>query len=253
MSLEEQLITFRERNRMEPREEDICETIRESRDAFFVSEQEKMLSYHEFLWAQCRLVQKRWWVLQLLLLLLLGAVPASSYEDVYMQRGMGVMASVFVILIIPELWKNRSCRCMEIEETSYYSLRQIYAARMVLFGIVDVSLITLFCATMVMGYHMEFTGLLVQFLLPMLVAACICFGTLCSRRIVSETMAVILCVLWCAVWLVLVLNEELYRMVTLPIWLACIGISLVFLGVAVWRILNNCNHYWEVGINGTGA
>lgn len=253
MGLQEQLLAYKKMNHREPQEMKVQETIQKSMDAFLVVEQERMLSYHEFLWAQWKLVKKRWWLLQLLLLLLLGAVQKSSYEDAYMQRGMGVMASVFVILIIPELWKNRSCHCMEIEETSYYSLRQIYAARMVLFGMVDVSLISVFCTTMVMGCQMEFTKLLVQFLLPMLVAACICFGALCSRHIVNEAMAVILCVLWCAAWLMLVLNKEIYRVVTLPAWLACVGISLVFLGVAVWRSLNNYDCYWEVGTNETGA
>ena len=51
---------------------------------------------------------------------------------------MGVVATLFVILIIPELWKNRSCECMEIEATSYYSLKQVYATRMLLFGVTDV-------------------------------------------------------------------------------------------------------------------
>mgnify|MGYP006990195710 CR=1 FL=1 len=49
------------------------------------------------------------------------------------QRILGVVASLFIILIIPELWKNQTYQSMEIEATSYYSLRQIYAARMSLF------------------------------------------------------------------------------------------------------------------------
>lgn len=251
MDLQEQLMAYKKMNHRKPQEADIQDTIQKSMDAFLAAEQERALSYLEFLWAQWKLIQKRWWLLQLLLLLLLGAVQEASYENFYMQRGMGVMASVFVILIIPELWKNRSSHCMEIEEASYYSLRQIYAARMVLFGIVDVSLLSIFCATMVMGYQMDVMELLVQFLLPMLVAACICFGTLCSRHIVNEAMAVILCVLWCAIWLAFVLNEKIYGAVALPAWLSCIGIALVFLGLAVWRSLNNHNYYWEVGMDET--
>lgn len=234
----------------ETQEQKIQETIKKAKEAFFTSEQERMLSYHEFLWTQFKLIRKRWWFLQLLLLLLLGAVLASSYEDSYIQRSMGIMASIFVILIIPELWKNRSCHCMEIEETSYYSLRQIYAARMVLFGIADISLLTIFCMTMTVGLHIEFMRLLVQFLLPMLVTACICFGTLCSKYIINETVAIILCVLWCVIWLIITLNEEIYMAITLPIWLSFIGFSLVFLGIAIYRTLNNYSNYWEVDFNG---
>ena len=122
MNLEEQLMTYKKRIQIELREEKIQETIRKSKETFLVSEQERMLSYHEFLWSQFKLIRKRWWGLQFLLLFLLGATLASAYEDNYIQRCMGVMASTFVILIIPELWKNRSCHCLEIEEASYYSL-----------------------------------------------------------------------------------------------------------------------------------
>lgn len=249
MNLEEQLMAYKNRTQKEPREEKIQETIQKTKEAFFASEQEKMLSYHEFLWSQFRLVQKRWWLLQLLLLSLSGTTLASVYEESFISRSMGIMAAVFVILIIPELWKNRSCRCMEIEESSYYSLRQIYAARMVLFGIVDILLLTVFCGTVTAGLHIEFTKLLIQFLLPMLVTACICFGTLCSKYIINESAAIILCVFWCVIWLGITLNEELYKMVTLPVWLVCIGISLGFLCIAVWRTLNNCDNYWEVGFD----
>ena len=253
MKLDKQLMMYKNGMRVRPQEGKVQETIQKSKEAFWASEQEKMLSYHEFLWAQFRLVRKRWWGLQVFLLFLSGAALSSVYTDSYMQRGMGVMASIFVILIIPELWKNRSYYCLEIEESSYYSLRQIYAARMVLFGIVDTLLLTVFCGTMAVGLHMEFERLLIQFLLPMLVTACICFGTLCSKYVVNETAAVFLCLLWCAVWFAVTLNEKIYTMVTMPVWLACIGLSLIFLCVAVCRTLNTCGDYWEVGFDGIRA
>lgn len=250
MNPEEELMAYKKRARIESNEEKIQETIRKSKEVFFASEQERMLSYHEFLWSQFKLIRKRWWMLQFLLLFLSGALLVSAYEESYVGRAMGVMASVFVILIIPELWKNRSCHCMEIEESSYYSLRQIYSARMVLFGTVDVFLLTVFCGTMTIGMHIEFTRLLVQFLMPMLVTACICFGTLCSKYIMDETIAIILCILWCAVWLAVTLNEKIYQVISLPIWLIFIGFSFGFLCVAVYRTLRNCENYWEVGFDG---
>lgn len=249
MNPKEQLMTYKKKGQMKPQAEKMQETIRKSKEVFFAAEQEKMLSYHEFLWSQFKMVQKRWWILQFLLLSLLGAALVSAYEESYIQRGMGIMATLFVILIIPELWKNRSCHSMEIEESSYYSLRQIYSARMVLFGIIDLLLLTVFCTTMTIGLNLEFMELLVQFLLPMLVTACICFGTLCSKHMIDETAAIILCVLWCGIWLVITLDEKIYTMITLPIWLICIGLSFGFLCIAIWRTLNNCSNYWEVGFD----
>lgn len=100
-----------------------------------------------------------------------------------------------------------------------------------------------------MGLHIEFTRLLVQFLLPMLVTACICFGTLCNKHIVDETAAIILCVLWSAIWSIVTFNEKIYQMITLPIWLICIGFSFGFLCITVYRTLSNCDNYWEVGLD----
>ncbi|SFR62538.1 hypothetical protein [Anaeromicropila populeti] len=252
MSLEEPLMNYRKTVQAETAEEKIQETIRRSKEVFYAVEQEHMLSYHEFLWAQLKLIQKRWWIFQFVLLFILRIMLLSAYEDNYIQRGMGVMASLFVILIIPEFWKNRSCRCMEIEESAYYSLRQIYAARMALFGIVDMLLLTTFCATVTVELHFELTKLLVQFLLPMIVTACICFGTLCSKYILNETVAIGLCIVWSGLWSIITLNEKIYGVITLPIWLALVTFALIFLCITIYRTLNSCNKYWEVAINEIG-
>ena len=91
---------------------------------------------------------------------------------------MGVAGALFVILLIPELWKNRNCNSMEIEAAAYYSLRQIYAARLLLFGMTDVFLLTVFCLVSSFSLQIAMAELLTQFLFPMVVAACICFGIL---------------------------------------------------------------------------
>lgn len=41
-------------------------------------------------------------------------------DDFYIQRSLGVIASLFVILVIPEFWKNCSNKSMEIEAVSYF-------------------------------------------------------------------------------------------------------------------------------------
>lgn len=249
MYLKKELSIYKRITQIEPKEEKIQETIRKSKEIFYTIEQEKTLSYHEFLWEQSKLIQKRWWILQFLLLCILGIMLGSPYEDSHIQKSMGIISSMFVILIIPELWKNRSYHCMEIEESSYYSLRQIYAARMVLFGIVDILFLTVFCGTMATGMRIEFTKLLVQFLLPMIVTVCICFGTLCSKYITNETVAIFLCILWSAIWLLITLNEKIYTMITPPIWMAYAGFSLIFMCIMIYRTLNSCNNYWEVGFD----
>ena len=249
MNKKEKIKKYRESVQVEANEEKIQETIYKSKNVFFMAEQERMLSYHDFLWTQLRVIQKRWWVLQFMILVALWIALSSIHDEIYLKRSMGVVATLFVILIIPELWKNRSCECMEIEATSYYSLKQVYATRMLLFGVTDIFLITVFLGVVSAGLHYELSELVVQFLFPLCVTACICFGILCSKHSFGETVAIVLCVIWSAVWLFIVLNENVYIMVTVPIWSALLGATILFIAFAIYRVLKNCNQYLEVSFD----
>ena len=246
MNQKDKIKKYRDIVQVSASEEKIQETICQSKKAFMMAEQERMLSYHDFLWIQLRVIQKRWWVFQGMILAALWIALSSIQDEIYLKRSMGVAAALFVILIIPELWKNRSCDCMEIEAASYYSLKQVYAARLLLFGVTDICLITLFLESASAGLHYELSELVVQFLFPLSVTACICFGILCSKRAFSETIAIALCVIWSAVWLFVVLNENVYIMVAVPIWSALLVAAILFLAFAIYRILKNCNQYLEV-------
>lgn len=249
MNPEERIQRYKEIVQREPQEEKVQETILKSKTAFFVAEKERLLSYREFLWTQLEVIQKRWWILQFLILAVLWIALSSIHDEIYIKRSMGVAASLFVILIIPELWKNRSCECMEIEAASYYSLKQVYAARMMLFGIMDIFLITIFLGSASSRLHFELSELIIQFLFPLCVTACICFGILCSKYSFDETTVIILCVIWSAVWLFIVLNESVYSIIAVPVWMALLGFALLLLAVTVYRILKNCNEYLEVSLD----
>ena len=243
MNLEEKLKAYKENVKIVPNERSINETVKKSIDAFCFVEQERLLNYREFLWAQFRLIRKKWWLFQLILLSALGAALPSLQGEYYTQRFMGVAASLFIILIIPEFWKSQTYQSMEIESVSYYSLRQIYSARMLLFGIVDIVLITFFCWLSLAALNVKLSQILVQFIFPMAVTACICFGMLCSRHPFSETVAVMMCTVWSGVWLSIVLNERIYAAITYPLWLTFLGIALLFLVFAVYRTLYCCNDF----------
>lgn len=249
MNLEEHLIRYKRSVQVKPKEENIQETIRKSKEVFYAAEQNEILTYREFLWIQLKCIQKKWWLFQMLLLFALWFLLPVEQEDYYIQRSVGVIASLFVILIIPELWKSRTCQCIEIEASSYYSLRQIYAARMLLFGIVDMLLITVFCRMASITLHFTLSELLIQFLFPMVVTACICFGILCSKYSFSEVVAVSLCIIWSAIWWRIILIDRIYTIIALPIWIILFASALIFLSVTVYRTLNCYNKCWEVNFN----
>ncbi|KAI4450280.1 hypothetical protein C823_004813 [Eubacterium plexicaudatum ASF492] len=118
-------------------ESNMQEAILKSKKAYYKTEEEKFLSKAEFLYQQSRYIKKRWWLIQGLLLKYLGS-------NCYIQRSIGIAAPLFVLLIIPEMWKNRNANAMEVECTTLYSIRQVYAARMILFAFVDLVLLSLF-------------------------------------------------------------------------------------------------------------
>lgn len=75
---------------------------------FCCAEQERLLNYWEFLWAQLKLIRKRWWLFQLILLFALWTSLSSLQGEYRTQRFMGVAASLFIILIIQEFWKSQT-------------------------------------------------------------------------------------------------------------------------------------------------
>lgn len=226
-----------------PNEEKILDTVNKSIEMFYLKEQEKILNYREFLWTQFHITQKKWWLLQILLLIGIGFVLSSNQEEFFIRRGLGIASVLFVILIIPELWKNKSNQCMEIESASYYSLRQIYSARIFLFGLVDIILLTGFCLFLHGKLHITLLSLLSQFLFPAAVTACICFGMLCNKRYVNETNSIVFCILWSVIWWGIIANEKIYSLIRLPVWILLVGVAFVVLGNLIYRTIHECTKY----------
>lgn len=242
--------TFRDDTPIIPSEEKIIDTVNRSIEVFCLKEEEKVLAYREFLWTQFRIIQKRWWLLQILLLIGVGMVLSSNQEEFFIQRGLSITSVLFVILIIPELWKNKSNQCMEIESASYYSLRQIYSTRIFLFGLVDSILLTVFCFFLHGKLHITLIFLLSQFFFPAVVTACICFGLLCNKNNVSETISIILCIMWSIVWWLITANEKIYSNIKFPMWILLTGIALLILGNMIHKTLYYYTQYWEGCPNG---
>lgn len=250
MELEKELWMYKEQRAVVAKEEKILETIRKSKEIFLLCEQQHSIHYFEFLVAQFRLIRKRWWVLQTLMLGLVSIILPNIQDQVSLLRILGVIGVLFVVLVIPEFWKNKKYECMQVEATCLYSLRQIYTARMIWFGLVDMFILTCFCMTICGKLGLATVELLVQFLFPMLVAACICFGTLCSNTPANEGTAILFCLLWNAVWCFIILNETVYKAITFPIWCALFVFFTTFLAGAVYKTIHDCNKYWEVNFSG---
>lgn len=202
----------------------IQQTIAVSRQAFLAGEGERSVSYGEFLYQQSRFVKKQWWLLQGALLLAVCLLLRRLDTGLEIRRSLGVAAPLFVILLLPELWKNRGNDAMEVEGTTLYTLRQVYAARL--------AQITLW-------------EMLIQFLLPGNVACCICLGSLYGGKNQSEAMSILLCSVWCGVWLAVVSDERVYGAISLPLWAGLLATSFVYLIFCVVRGQKTIFKTWE--------
>lgn len=226
-------------------EKNLQETIQKSKAAFVESEAENFISKAEFLYQQSKYIRKRWWILQGMILFLLWLILQLTERNVQLQRGIGISASLFAILLLPELWKNRNANALEIESVSYYSLRQIYSARIFAFALVDFLLLCAFTLPTVLTGRLLVEEMMIQFFLPYLVACCICFRVLYSKGIGSEAFALFLCFVWCAVWTKIVLDEKIYGTLSLPVWFVMTVVAVFYLGYCIYKGQNSCTGMWE--------
>ena len=87
-------------------EKKLQQTIIKSKEAYWDGEIERNMSWLEFLYQQASYIQKHWWFAQGAVLLILWMTMFLSDSSIYTRRCMGILAPSFVILILPELWKN---------------------------------------------------------------------------------------------------------------------------------------------------
>lgn len=227
------------------KEEKLQQTIRKSKEAFWIREKERSVSWLEFLFWQGTYIQKRWWLAQGIVIIISWGLLFLAKSSIYTRRCMGILAPVFIIMILPELWKNRSNGAMEIEGAAYFSLKKIYAARMLLFGMVDVSLLTIFGIVSVWAFQIAFIDLLIQFILPLNVTCCICFRSLCGKGSESMFLSLLLCLVWASIWTLVVLQDTIYESISPLIWGAGIIFSSFYLCYSIWLIWKKSETYYE--------
>lgn len=227
----------------------ITEAVQRAKEAFFEREAERVLTKAEFIRQQASFIRKRWWVLQAVLLSVMWWILRYAGSSFGTQRCMGIVAPLFVVAVMPELWKNRSSNAMEVECTAFYPLRQIYAVRLLLFAMVDLILVSVFFVAAAYTARLTFWEFVIQFLLPFNVTCCICFCMLYSKWARSEVPAMLLCMVWAAVWVRIVLTEAVYGRISGPVWVLFVMASFLCLGYCIgmgqWRLLSREDYLWN--------
>lgn len=247
MSVEERLRAYaKEQGKGTLDEEKLQAAIRTSKEAFWRSETERETTWLEFLYQQATYIRKRWWAAQGGVLLVMWLALYLSDSSRQVQRYMGIMTPLFVILILPELWKNRSSGSMEVEGAAFFPIQKIYAARLLLFAMADLLLISVFLAAITWSAELAVMDILIQFVLPLNVTCCICFRTLCSRRNLNIFSALAACFSWIIGWMLLVSNDRIYDRISIPVWIGAVLVSFFGLFYSVWRMWKDSGTYYEL-------
>lgn len=248
--LEHSLFEYGAANSLKPDEFQIRRTVERAARALSAAGDSGMLSYMEFFWIQVRMIRKRWWILQAFLLFGVWKLLSLSDASPHIQRGLGIAAALFIVLMMPELWKNRCSNSMEIEEAAYYSLKQVYSVRLIAFGLIDVFMLTIFCLITVNTQDVSMYSLLKQFVFPMVMSTAICFGIFCGRKHYDEVPAMFACITVNSIWTLAVMNGKLYAVMTPPLWAGLFTIASIFIIFSVWRMLSGQSRSWEGILNG---
>ena len=165
-------------------------------------------------------------------------------------RIMGAFSVLFSILIIPEIWKNRRFSAFEIEKASYYSLRQICAARLLLFAIVDMMMVTVFFILVFATIQIPLSSIAINFLIPFNISSGVCFHLLCKKGFDMEYVSVCLSMAFVIVWSMIVANDVIYYAIVEPLWLVLILISFGYLVFCVRKSQQDYELVWEDRTNG---
>ena len=88
----------------------INQTVIASIEQFYLSERTHLLSHQDFLFFQLHLLKKRWLIIQTILMVSVYLFLKFSPETLYFSGALGIAACLFIIFMIPDLWRERNVR-----------------------------------------------------------------------------------------------------------------------------------------------
>ena len=119
MNLEKMMQNYKTEAKVIPREEKILETIQKSKEIMMEVQSEHKMSYGEFLFSQFRLIRKRWWMLQAALLIVTFFLMNYLDDSEYLMRTLGTSSVLFIVMIIPEFWRNKESVPYRLRQRAY--------------------------------------------------------------------------------------------------------------------------------------
>lgn len=243
------LRNFSKQNLVAPSKEAIDNTVYKVNEIIQYDVRMSRINFFEFLTIQIRLMKKRWWILQSIVLFCASQWIVASENTNYSYRGLSILASLFVIFIIPELWKNVECKSIEIEMCSLFDLKRVYAAKLIACGLIDTFLLTLFCVIVTSMYDIMISDILKQFVFPIVISSTVCLMSFSNRKKYSEYITMVGCIFSNLIWIIIIMNEKFYSKLTPLIWIILFSICICLIIYSIRRTIYKSRAYLEVKIN----
>ncbi len=204
-----------------------------------LNEEEKKCSLIEFLYYQLKFISKKVWALQMGILILFIIVFQYVYID---SNAYGVICAIFVPVIVvtgmAEICRNIYGRMIEIENTTYFNIRKVVVARLLIVGMIDLLIITLMLVMMCHTQVVPIKALILYILIPLNSTSCIYFLILHKcRGYITQLSCATICILWSMGLVVLTKYQNIYERVQTSVWVVLIILSSAYLCYVVKELL----------------
>lgn len=218
-------------------EQHIQQTIERSIEAFWKHEKQQKPTLFDFLYTQFIYIQKRWWLLQIGCLLLLWIFLNLGFSQAIERKGIAIGIPIFTVLILPELWKTRQYRMEEIENSSVHTTKDIYVARLFLFGIVDLFGLT---SLWIFTFRQGIENLIFEMLIPFNGICILMLGSLTFFKGREFYLPISLSFLFTIGWVFLLSNEQLYASISYSLWCVLFIVSIGILAIIIYQLIHRC-------------
>ena len=128
------------------------------------------MPFRELFVGQIKYISPYIWIVQAILLLLILFSLSLSTNGMNDRQTiitiLSVAAPIIALVAIPELAKSFSYNMWEIESTSKFNLQKLIAIRLIIIGVIDLSIITILIVTTSTFYEISFVNVVLYLLVP---------------------------------------------------------------------------------------
>lgn len=235
---------------MEPRK--LEETIALSKKIVMENQKNKEAGGLEFVFGQMRFISAGTWLVKffifagMVLVIYLFSAGGTEYTD----QMLAVATPVLVLSSMPEFFKNIRFQSTDVELCTRFGLKKAYMARFLLLGMYDLCMATVW---ILLGNHwlsLSLYQLVIRFLAPYNSTLMVCLSVMMVQKSGTEYLAETAGAAWMAVLFWSTRYLKIYEKIQTLLWAVLIGVSCVYIGFVMKKIIDGTERILEVDYAG---